>query len=195
MYTVIGGVRSRTLRVLWMLEELGQSYTHHAAAPRSPEVTSIYAAGKIPVLLDGDTAITDSTAILTYLTDKHGSFTHPAGTLKRAQQDAHTNFILDEMDAVLWAAARHSFVLPEDKRVPELKESLKWEYTISLDRLEQRLGDGPYLMGDMISVPDIIAAHCAGWAGNAGFPAPSPKLQKYVDDLRSRDAFIRALKH
>ncbi len=32
MYTVIGGVRSRAFRVLWMLEELGQDYKHEVAA-------------------------------------------------------------------------------------------------------------------------------------------------------------------
>ena len=116
MYTVIGGIRSRTLRVLWMLEELGLEYTHHAAAPRSDEVTALYPAGKIPVLLDGETPITDSTAILTYLADKHGQLTYPAGTTTRAIQDGHTHFILDEIDALLWTAARHSFILPEELR-------------------------------------------------------------------------------
>ena len=38
-YKVIGAVRSRTMRVLWMLEEIGAPYEHVAAAPRSDEVT------------------------------------------------------------------------------------------------------------------------------------------------------------
>ena len=65
MYTVIGGVASRTFRVLWMLEELGADYEHRPASPHAEEVTAHSASGKIPVLLDGDAALTDSTAILT----------------------------------------------------------------------------------------------------------------------------------
>jgi glutathione S-transferase len=38
-YKIIGGVKSRTMRVLWMLEEIGVAYEHVAAAPRSDEVT------------------------------------------------------------------------------------------------------------------------------------------------------------
>ena len=194
MYTVIGGVRSRTLRVLWMLEELGQPYTHLSAAPRSDEVKAHYPAGKIPVLLDNGAALTDSTAILTYLADKHAKLTFPAGTLERARQDGHTQFLLDELDALLWTASRHSFILPEELRVSAIKDSLKWEYQRSLERLEHRLGDGPFLMGKTMTVPDIIAAHCAGWAVSAKFPQPNTPIQDYFDSLRSRPAFQRALK-
>lgn len=194
MYTVIGGVRSRTLRVLWMLEELGQPYTHLPAAPRSDEVIAHNPAGKVPVLLVGDSALTDSTAILTYLADKHAALTFPAGTLERARQDGHTQFLLDELDALLWTASRHSFILPEELRVGAIKDSLKWEYERSLERLQQRLGGGKYLMGEVMTVPDIIAAHCAGWAASAKFPQPNAEIQGYFDALRSRPAFGRALK-
>lgn len=194
MYTVIGGVRSRTLRVLWMLEELGQPYTHLPAAARSEEVKAHYPAGKVPVLLVDGATLTDSTAILTYLADRHDALTFPAGTLKRAHQDGHTQFLLDEFDALLWTASRHSFVLPEERRVGAIKDSLKWEYAQSLQRLEHRLGNGPFLMGEAITIPDIIAAHCAGWAVSAKFPQPGPGLQGYFDALRDRPAFKRALK-
>ncbi|MCG6904700.1 MAG: glutathione S-transferase family protein [Rhodobacter sp.] len=195
MYTIIGGVRSRTLRVLWMLEELEQPYTHQPAAPRSDEVTALYPAGKVPVLVVDGTPLTDSTAILTFLADRHSALTYPAGTLDRARQDGHTQFLLDELDALLWTASRHSFILPEELRVSAIKDSLKWEYERSLQRLESRLGDGPYLMGDTMTVPDIIAAHCAGWAVSANFPEPSARLQDYFDGLRGRDAFRRAMKN
>jgi len=192
MYTIFGGVRSRAFRVLWMLEELGLDYKHEAAAPRSEGVTALYPAGKVPVLLDGDAVLTDSTAILTYLADKHGALTFPAGTIERAKQDGHTHFILDEMDALLWTAARHTFILPEDKRVEAVKDSLKWEYERSLERLDSRLGNGPFLMGETVTVPDLIAAHCLGWATSAKFPEPSANLQAYVNDMRARPAFRKA---
>ncbi len=192
MYTVIGGVRSRTFRVLWMLEELGQPYEHLPAAPRSDDVVAHNPSGKVPVLLDGQIPLTDSTAILTYLADKHGAMTFPAGTIDRARQDGHTQFLLDELDALLWTASRHSFILPEELRVSAVKDSLKWEYERSLERLEWRLGKGPYLMGETMTVPDIIAAHCGGWAVVAKFPQPNGALKDYFERLRSREAYQRA---
>ena len=191
MYTVIGAVRSRTFRVLWMLEELGLAYRHHAAAPRSDDVRAHNPVGKVPVLLDGDATLTDSTAILTYLADKHGRLAYPCGTLDRARQDAHTNFLLDEFDAILWTASRHSFILPEDKRVSAIKESLKWEYERSLERLAQRLGDGPCLMGAEVTIPDIIATHCGNWAVSAKFPPPGKAVAAYYERLRARPAYRR----
>jgi len=191
MYIVIGGLRSRTFRVLWMLEEIGVPYEHYPAAPRSEDVTRYNPSGKIPVLLDGDTALTDSTAIMTYLADRHDALTYPAGTLDRARQDGLTHFILDEMDALLWTAARHGFILPEDKRVPAVKDSLKWEYERSLARLAEKLGDGPFLMGDKITLPDLLATHCANWAISAKFPEPTGALADYFEAMRARPAFQR----
>jgi len=191
MYTVIGGLRSRTFRVLWMLEELGQGYEHRAAAPRSEEVTAHYPAGKVPVLLEDGTALTDSVAIMTYLADKHGALTFAAGTLDRARQDGHTQFINDEMDAVLWTAARHSFILPEELRVPQIKPSLKWEFEQALARLSDRLGQNEFLMGDTMTIPDILATHCGNWAKNADFPEPPASVAAYFDRMRDRDAFKR----
>ncbi|MDJ0627976.1 MAG: glutathione S-transferase family protein [Rhodobacter sp.] len=192
MYTVIGGVRSRAFRVLWMLEELGQPYSHLPAAPRSDDVRAHNPAGKVPVLLEDGTALTDSTAILTYLADKHGALTFPAGTLERARQDGHTQFLLDEFDALLWTASRHSFILPQELRVPAIKDTLRHEYKTSLDRLTERVGDGPFLMGETLTVPDIIACHCSGWAVAAKFPMPADALDAYFTRLRDRPAYRRA---
>jgi len=193
MYTVIGPLRSRTFRVLWMLEELGQGYEHRAAAPRSDEVFAHNALGKVPVLLTNDCALTDSSAILTFLADRHGALTFPAGTLDRARQDAHSHFLLDEFDALLWTASRHSFILPQERRVPTIRDSLKWEFQRSLDRLADRLGEGPFLMGGVMSVPDIIATHCGNWAQSAKFPQPPEIVAVYFDRMRARPAYRRVM--
>ncbi|MCF6329895.1 MAG: glutathione S-transferase, partial [Henriciella sp.] len=100
MYKVVGKAQTRTFRVLWMLEEIGQPYESIILASRSPEVVAMNPSGKVPVLLDGDATLLDSTAIITYLADKHGQLTYPAGTIERAHQDALTHAALDELDAV-----------------------------------------------------------------------------------------------
>jgi glutathione S-transferase len=176
---------------LWLLEELGQPFGHNPAAPHSAEVRAHNPTGKVPALIDGDATVTDSTAILTYLADKHGQFTAPPGTIARAHQDSVTHFVLDEMDAVLWTAARHSFILPSEMRMPAIKDSLKWEYARSLTRLAARL-QGPFIMGDQMSLPDIIATHCLGWGLSIKFPEPDALLTAYLARMRARPAYLAA---
>lgn len=194
MYTVIGTVGSRAARVLWMLEELGEPYEHVAAAPRSEGVTAFNPAGKIPVLVEDGTPITDSTAIIQYLADKHRKLTHPAGTLDRARQDSLTQFLLDEFDANLWMAARHSFVLPEELRHAAIKNTLRWEFERSQKTLVHRMGEGPFLMGETMTVPDIILTHCGDWALAAKFPIVEHRLTEYLDRMRQRPAYRRAMR-
>lgn len=190
-YTLIGATTTRAARVQWMLEELGVTFDHHAVKPHDGAVTQHYPSGKVPVLLVDGEPITDSAAILQFLADKHGLFTYPAGTIERARQDALTHAILDEFDAVLWTAARHSFILPEDKRVPEVKESLRWEFTRNQAGFVKRMGDGPFLMGDTMTVPDILLAHCLLWARAAKFDVTEPRLLDFLGHMRDRDAFKR----
>lgn len=191
MYKVIGAVKSRAMRVLWALEEIGAPYEHIPAAARSDEAKEFNPTGKIPAFVDGDEVLTDSMAIVTYLADKHGKLTAPAGTIARARQDAMTFWLIDEFDAVLWAAAKHSFVLPEEKRVPAVKDTLKTEFEASAARLSDRL-DGEFLMGDSLTIPDILACHCLNWAIGANFPRTDEKLFSYAKNLRNRPAFQAA---
>jgi len=191
MYKLVGNRKTRAFRALWMLEELGVPYEHIAAEPRSDEVRAFSPLGKVPVLVDGDHMIPDSMAILTYLTDKHGAFTYPAGTPERAQQDAWTFRLLDEVDAVLWTAARHSFILPEDQRVPEVKESLKAEFGRNIEQIASEM-TSDCLVGDDLTVPDVLLAHCLGWAQNAKFPDVPTVLVNYLQRMRERPAFQRA---
>ncbi|HIC66486.1 MAG: glutathione S-transferase family protein [Paracoccus sp. (in: a-proteobacteria)] len=192
MYTIIGTAKSRSFRVLWMLEELGQAYRHVPANPHGEGVVEFNPAGKVPVLIDDGTPITDSTAILTYLADRHGRFTHPAGTLDRARQDSLTQFLLDEFDAALWLAARHSFVLPEEMRLGAIRNTLRWEFERSQKTLIHRIGEADFAMGEKMTVPDFILAHCLTWALSARFPVVEPRLTAFLDRMRHRPAFARA---
>lgn len=190
--TVYGTVKSRAARVVWLLEELGVPYEHVAAPPRSDAVVALNATGKVPVLVEDGVAISDSTAILTYLADRHGALTYPAGTLERARQDSLTQFLLDEFDAALWMAARHSFILPEPLRHAAIKDSLKWEFERSQRTLVARMGT-PFVMGEAMTVPDIILVHCLIWAMGAKFPVVEPRLTEYLAMMRERPAFQRAM--
>lgn len=194
MYTVIGMAGSRGLRVLWMLEELGQDYTHINEGPHGETVRKHSILGKIPVFLDGNDAIRDSMAIVTYLADKHGALTAPAGTIARAKQDSVTHMILDDLEGILWAAARHAFVLPEAERVPELRPTLRAEFARNIAKFATIFAEngGEFVMGDEMTITDILATHCLNWAENAKFAVEDETLLAYKSRMQDRDAFKRA---
>ncbi len=192
MYTLIGFPRTRTFRVIWALEEMGLEYEHNPARPRSDEATQLNPTGKVPALIDGGVPIIDSVAIIQYLADKHGQMTFAAGTIERAQQDSFTQFIVDELDAPLWCAARNSFILPEEKRVPENKQTLKWEFARSIKFLEERMGSNEFLMGHTFTVPDIILTHCGEWARTADFDVGDGPVSDYIHRMIKRPAYLRA---
>lgn len=190
---IIGATRSRTFRVLWLAEELELDYEHEAELPRSETVTRLNPLGQIPVLTDGDVVIPDSLAILHYLADRAGRFTYPAGTPERAHMDARINFVLTELEAPLWLAARHSFILPEERRHPEIKPWLRDDFRDAGEKFVKLLGEADYFAGDDFTIADIVAAHTIGWAINAKFE-PSDALKAYLRRMSDRPAWERAQK-
>lgn len=193
MYKLIGSPKSRAFRVMWMLEELGEAYEQDAVAPRSPEALAVNPSAKVPAFMDGDELILDSVAICQYLADKHGKFTHRAGTIERAKQDSFTLLALDELDGALWWAAKNSFVLPEELRSDKAAPACAYEYERGLGHLEARLGDNQYVMGDEFTVPDLIIGHCMGWGINVmKWQLPKGPLISYLARLRDRPAFKTA---
>lgn len=193
MYKLYGKIDTRAFRVAWALEELGLDYDWIAAGPHSDAVNALSPWGKVPLLEVEGQILTDSTAIMQYLADRHGGLTYPAGSLERARQDGFTQLLNDEFDATLWTATRHSFTLPAEHRVPEIKPSLQWEFARAVDKLAALLGDGPYLMGETFTVPDIIAAHCATWARYAKFPLENEAFNAYTKRLRARPAHQKVM--
>ena len=189
MLHVIGSKRSRTLRVLWLLEELQLEYRHDPAMPHSEQVLARNPSGKIPVLVDCGTTVTDSTAIMTYLADRHGRLTFPAGTVERARQDGYTGLLLDEFDACLWSAAKHSFVLPVEHRCREIKPVLRWEFGQAAARLAASMQEDRFLVGDKPTIPDIILAHCLLWARLAQMEHGQPALDTYLKQMCKRPSF------
>jgi glutathione S-transferase len=193
MYSVVGTAKSRTFRVMWMLEELGQEYELIEALPRTDTARQYNPLGKVPALIDGDDVLTDSVAIMTYLADKHGGLTALAGTPARARQDAMTLWLIDELDAVLWTNTKHSFALPEKLRVPAITATLQKEFARSAATFADRLAAaGDFIMGDDITLPDILAVHSFGWAFAADFPALPDPVKAYTKRLRARPAFRAA---
>jgi glutathione S-transferase len=188
MLQVFGRVKSRTFRVVWLLEELDIPYELKEVGPRSEDAKKVYKNGKIPFILDNENLITDSVAILTYLSDKHKVFTEASGTIKRAKQDAITFRILDELEALLWVAAKHAYVFPSEKKVPDILDILKWEFAINQEKIINEFPLDNFICGEKFLVPDILLTHCLTWAESMDF-AICDDLTKYANKLRERSAY------
>ena len=193
MYKVLGIEESRAFRVLWMLEEIGECYEHISAKPGSSEILKFNVSGKVPVLLDGKDVLTDSSAIVSYLGDKHKKLSFQSGSIERAHQDSMVFRIIDEVDMILWLASRHSFILPEERRVSAIKPSLKWEFERNIDRIMSEK-ESKFLMGDEFMLPDIILAHCGSWARSAKFPLENRRFNDYINLCYDRPAVRRLTK-
>ena len=191
MYKLIGSVKSRAFRVLWLLEELGVPYKHLNVGPHSEEVMRYNPSGKVPLLIDGDAVISDSTAIMTYLADKHCGLTAKAGTLERAKQDAMLHQILDEIDAVLWVASRRSLGLSNMKDAEVIRKAFEREYKNNIFSIMKKV-EGPYLMGERITIPDLVLTHCGGWAFVAKFPTDNAEFKEYLKSMRGRPSYKKA---
>ena len=82
----------RTLRAAWALEEAGAQYEYveidlMRGEGREPQFLEINPAGKVPVLDDDGTIITESAAICMHVAEKHpqSRLLPPASTLERSQ--------------------------------------------------------------------------------------------------------------
>ena len=189
----------RTLRALWALEEVGATYEYVEVdvmngQGREPWFLGINPGGKVPVLDDGGTIITESAAICMHLAEKYpqsGLLPAP-GTRERTSCYKWISFILTELDAPLWTIAKHRFGLPTERRVPGVIETAGWEFRTAVKVLASGFDDRPYLASASFTVADILAGHTLLWARSARLPLGSDFLETYLAKLLIRDAAVRA---
>ncbi|MEL7088346.1 MAG: glutathione binding-like protein, partial [Planctomycetota bacterium] len=63
------------------------------------------------------------------------------------------------------------------------------EFRRSQATLMSRMGNNEFLLGDRMTVPDIILTHCMNWAMTAKFPISEARLEQYTERMRARPAY------
>jgi len=93
--------KSRSLRVLWALEELEIPY--ETVKVDLLNRTSPHSRGKIPFMIDGETGIEETLAICIYLCNKYHKETfYPFDLKKQSRVNSYISFALTDLESPIW---------------------------------------------------------------------------------------------
>ncbi|MCI3131961.1 glutathione S-transferase family protein [Phenylobacterium aquaticum] len=199
MITVWGGQTSRSIRVVWLLEEMGLPYqirqVDMLAPVRDPEFLAVNPADYIPALQDGDVSMIESIAIMEYLMARYGPTPlapAPADpTFPAYQQFLH----LGEagLATLMMPVVVSRFMAPEAERE---NWGATWCLAVLQKRLNlvrQRLAASPYLAGEAFTAADISVTYALNLGQrNCGLTLGDAE-QAYLARTTGRDAYKRAM--
>lgn len=183
--------RTRSSRVLWLLEEIGAPYELTeipGAQRRSAEHLARHPLGRVPALELGDgVTMFESAAICLQLADVNpdAGLIAPVGSVERALAYQWVLFGMTELEGPLfrWIRARGEGATdsPEGDR-----------FTQAAAALESALGEHDWLLGGQFTVADVICASVLSGAHSRGLLAEWPRLQAYVERAEARPAYATA---
>jgi glutathione S-transferase len=182
-----------------LLEEIGCEYNlvlvdRTANAHKSEPYLRLNPAGLIPALIDGDTVLTETAAIMLHLADKHpdAALIPPLQSAERAQCYRWLIYLTNTLQADLI----HYFY--PDRIAGEFATEVKQRATARimpmLDILDAQLAasGGPYLIGTTYTIADIFLFMMCRWTRDMPHPARGrPHLGRFLDTMAKRPAVIR----
>jgi glutathione S-transferase len=198
MIKVFHAARTRSFRVLWMLEEMGLAYevetvpfppTGHAG------LLAVNPLMTLPAVVDGDTVMTESVAVLEYLGRRYGP-TPLTPAVESPDYARYLEFLLfgeASLGAYLSNLVRARFFAPEaDKRnwtVLRIEAFIAERAAFLGEQLKSR----PYMAGDVFTAADISVGYSLGLAHmlrlTETFPEP---VKAYLKTVNNRPAHLRA---
>jgi glutathione S-transferase len=190
--------RTRAIRVLWLLEELGLPYElvrGEFVPPTTRFFQQATPTGKYPTLEDGDVVMCESGAIVEYLLERYGAgrLAPAPGSPQRAAflQWLHyaESTAFPPIGIVVWLS-RYRKGADGDA----LLEDARARAASGLDFLEQALGDRTYVLGEEFSAADIMLGFTLVAAASLGLlDERHPALRAYVARLARRPALQKIL--
>jgi len=185
---------TRSLRALWGLRELDADFEFIpvnllAGEHKHPDFLRLNPAGKIPVLVDGDTVVPESAAIVLYLADKYREKgLLPASLEARAQVYRWTMFAVTELEQPLWRISKHSALYPVEKRLPADIALAREEFLAMAAVLDSHLEGRQFIVGDSITVADCVTAYVVDWADELKLISGFGRLRGYLERMYARPA-------
>jgi glutathione S-transferase len=183
--------RTRSSRVLWLLEEIGEPYelTEIAGAQRrSAEHLRRHPLGRVPALELGDgTVMFESAAICLQLADLNSSsgLIPPLGSPERALVYQWVVFAVAELEAPLFRWIRE---LAEGTTESAAHD----RFAQAAATMESALDQRDWLLGSHFTVADVMCASVLQGANSRELLRPWPGLEAYVQRSESRPAYVKA---
>lgn len=185
-------------KVALFLEESGLPYQIIPVDARkgeqfSEEFLALNPNAKVPVIVDGDVRVFDSSAILLYLAEKTGRFLPPDTPQARGDLLSWLMFVASGVGPYSGQAVHFKHFAPQglDYAVDRYQYEARRHYGI----LDARLMSRAYLLGETYTIVDMAAW---GWArmipfilGDAAWTT-WPHLRRWFDLISARPAAIRA---
>ncbi len=183
---------TRSIRARWTLQELEvpfESVTVNlmTGEHRKPEFLKINPAGKLPALVDGDMVLTESVAIVVYLGEKYpDKKLVPTDLRQRAQLMRWLLFTATELEQPLWRMARHTTLYPPEKRLAGELTLAAEDFAEMAKVMDAHMKDREYVVGDSVTVGDIVLAYTLDWAKLAKQLDAWPRLEAYMERMYAR---------
>jgi glutathione S-transferase len=200
MMTLYHCAAARSFRPLWTLEELGLPY-ELKMLPFPPRVHAkhylgINPLGTIPLLLDGDTRMTESAAIAQYLVTKYGPTPLAVGN-DEADYGAFLNW-LHFGEATLTfpqtLVLRYSQLEPEERRHPQVVEDYSKWFLGRLRVIEAVTATAEFMCAGRFTAADISVGYALLLAQRLGLSAQfGPSVATYWQRLQARDGYRSAV--
>ena len=144
--------------------------------------------GSVPALqFDNGDVLTENAVILQYLGDRASSdVLPPLGEFRRYRVLEMVNFITTELHK------RFGFLFGDAS--DETKQFITTQLRKKLDYIDQRLGHGPFLFGDTLTLPDTYLFVIAGWAEKMLGLDPWPNLVAFRERMMQRPSVRHVLR-
>lgn len=200
MLTLYHCMSARSFRPLWMLEELGVPY-ELVMLPFPPRVLArsfleVNPLGTIPLMIDGQTRMTESVAICQYLCARYAP---TPLQVEPAEEDFgawlnHLHFGEATLTFPQTLVLRYSRFEAEDRRQPAVAEDYSRWFLARLRTLEPILASRDYLCAGRFTAADISVGYALLLARHLGLvPRFTPAVAAYWTRLQQREAFLRAM--
>jgi glutathione S-transferase len=200
MITLHHCVSARSFRPLWVLEELGLPYQLRMLAFPPRAVARHFLQdnplGTVPLLVEGDTRMTESAAMCQYLAARHSP-----GALDVAVNDpaygAYLNW-LHMGEATLTfpqtLVLRYTHFEPTDRLQPQVVEDYSRWFLARLKAVDTALQQQEFLCAGRFTAADVSVGYALLLAQHLGLePRFGEQVRAYWQRLQQRPAFARAL--
>jgi glutathione S-transferase len=199
MITLYHCMNARSFRVLWTLEEMRLPYELKILPfpPRvhAREYLQINPLGTIPLMLDGDTRMTESAAICQYLATRYG----PSPLAVEPHEPTYGAFLnfLHFGEATLTfpeaIVLRYSRIEPDERRQPQVVDDYARFFYGRLRMAEATLASSDYLCAGRFTAADISVGYALLLSHYNGLSEKLPgAVRAYWERLKQREGFQRA---